>query len=50
VQVQDKHLEKTICLNLVIHLVIMELQRRALVKLSHSGVWGSKLDVFTKQQ
>jgi hypothetical protein len=50
VQVQDKHLEKIICLKLVIHLVIMELWRHALVKLSHSGVWGRKLEVFTKQQ
>jgi hypothetical protein len=47
---QDKHLEKIICLKLVIHLVIMEFGRHALVKLSHSGVWGSILEVFTKQQ
>jgi hypothetical protein len=50
VQVQDKHLEKIICLKLVIHLVIMELRGCALVKLPHSGVWGSKLEVFMKQQ
>ena len=49
-QVQDKHLEKIICLKLVVHLVTMDMWRHALMKLSHSGVWGSKMWVFTKQQ
>ena len=49
-QVQDKHLEKIICLKLVVHLVIMDMWRCSLMKLSHSGVWGSKMWVFTKQQ
>ena len=48
-QVQDKHLEKIICLKPGVHLVIMDMWRCSLMKLSHSGVWGSKLWVFTKQ-
>jgi hypothetical protein len=43
VQVQDKHLKKIICLKLAVHLVIMSLWRSVLMKLSHNGLWGSKL-------
>jgi hypothetical protein len=43
VKVQDKHLKKIICLKLVVHLVIMDLWRWVLTKLSHNGLWGSKL-------
>jgi hypothetical protein len=49
-QVEDKHLEKIICLKLGILLVIMELWRHALMKLSHNGLWGRKLYVFMKKQ
>jgi hypothetical protein len=43
VQVQDKHLKNIICLKLVVHLVIMDLWRWVLMKLSHKCLWGSKL-------
>jgi hypothetical protein len=49
-QLQDKHLEKIICLKLAVHLVVMYLWRCMLMKLSHSGLWESTLEVFTKQQ
>jgi hypothetical protein len=42
-QIQDKHLKKIICLKLSIHLVIMYLWICVLKKLSHNGLWGSKL-------
>jgi hypothetical protein len=43
VQVQHKHLKKIICLKLAVHLVIMDLWRWVLTKLSHNSLWGSKL-------
>jgi hypothetical protein len=36
--VQDKHIKKIIYLNLAVHLVIMDMRRCALMKLSHSGL------------
>jgi hypothetical protein len=42
-KVQDKHLKKIICLKLVVHLVIIDLWRWVLMKLSHNGLWGRKL-------
>jgi hypothetical protein len=50
VQVQVKHLKKIICLKLVVHLVIMDLWRCFLTKLSHNGLWGSKLKSSPKKQ
>ena len=40
-QVQDEHLKKITCLNLAVHLVIMDMWRCASMELSHHGVWGS---------
>ena len=48
-QVQDEHLKKIICLKLAVHLGDNGHVKMCLMKQSHSGVWGSKLYVFTEQ-
>jgi hypothetical protein len=45
VQVQDEQLEEVICLKLGVYIVIMDMK----IWLTHSGVWGSNLQDFTKQ-